>query len=93
MQFDIGNHWKYGDPGAWIRALGRRIVKLDVKGYSRASQNWAPIGEGDIDWADVRQALKDINFSGWAAAEVGGGDAAWLKTVSGQLDQVFDLPG
>ncbi len=93
MQYDIGNHWKYGDPAAWIRTLGKRIVKLDVKGYSRAKQDWAPIGEGDIDWADVRAALAEINFTGWAAAEVGGGDPGWLKTVSGQLDEVFDLNG
>ena len=23
VQFDIGNHWKYGDPAKWIRTLGR----------------------------------------------------------------------
>ncbi len=32
MQFDIGNHWKYGNPADWIRQLGKRMVKLDVKG-------------------------------------------------------------
>ncbi|MCA9249364.1 MAG: sugar phosphate isomerase/epimerase, partial [Planctomycetales bacterium] len=32
LQFDIGNHWKYGSMGDWIRALGKRIVKLDLKG-------------------------------------------------------------
>ena len=24
VQFDIGNHWKYGDPARWIRTLGPR---------------------------------------------------------------------
>ena len=33
LQFDIGNHWKYGSMGDWIRQLGRRIVKLDLKGF------------------------------------------------------------
>jgi hexulose-6-phosphate isomerase len=94
MQFDIGNHWKYGSPGDWIRTLGKRVVKLDIKGYSRARQNWSEIGEGDIDWADVRAALKEIGFAGWVAAEVNGGDAAWLATVAGQIDRVLDLkPG
>ncbi len=93
MQFDIGNHWKYGEPGRWIRALGRRIVKLDVKGYSRANQDWSPIGEGDIDWADVRAALAEIKFSGWAAAEVNAGDAEWLHAVSQQMDSVLNLAG
>src|SRR5690606_16679272 len=47
MQFDIGNHWKYGSMGDWIRALGRRVLKLDVKGFSRADNKFTPIGEGD----------------------------------------------
>ena len=91
MQFDIGNHWKYGSMGDWIRQLGKRIVKLDLKGYSRASQSWAKIGEGDLDWADVRKALDEINFAGWAAAEVGGGDENRLREISRNMDRVFGL--
>lgn len=94
MQFDIGNHWKYGSMGDWIRALGKRVVKLDLKGYSRAKNDWAPkhaIGAGDIDWADVRKALMEINYYGWAAAEVGGGDLDRLKEISANMDRVFGL--
>ena len=65
MQFDIGNHWKYGPAGDWIRLLGKRIVKLDVKGFSRKDDKFTPIDEGDIDYADVRKALLEINFHGW----------------------------
>ncbi|MCA9277687.1 MAG: sugar phosphate isomerase/epimerase [Phycisphaeraceae bacterium] len=32
---DVGNIVRYGWPEHWIRALGRRIVKVDVKAYSR----------------------------------------------------------
>jgi len=91
LQFDIGNHWKYGSMGDWIRTLGTRIVKLDLKGYSRAKSEWAKIGEGDIDWVDVRAALTEINYYGWAAAEVGGGDLTRLKEVSANMDRVFGL--
>lgn len=91
FQFDIGNHHKYGSMGDWIRQLGRRIVKLDLKGYNRAKQSWADIGEGDIDWADVRKALREINFTGYAAAEVGGGDMNRLKKIASQMDNVFGL--
>ena len=91
MQFDIGNHWKYGSMGNWIRALGKRVVKLDLKGYNRAQQKWANIGKGDIDWADVRKALVEINYYGWAAAEVGGGDLNRLKEISANMDNVFNL--
>ena len=92
MQFDIGNHWKYGSMGDWIRALGKRVVKLDLKGYSRAKNDWVKqIGTGDIDWADVRKALLEINYYGWAAAEVGGGDLNRLKQISKNMDKVFNL--
>ncbi len=91
MQLDIGNHWKYGSMGDWIRQLGRRVYKLDIKGYNRAEDKWARISEGDIDYADVRKALREINFYGWVAAEVGGGDAAELKRIAQEMDLVFGL--
>lgn len=91
MQFDIGNHWKYGDCGSWIRTLNKRIVKLDIKGYSRSKNNWAKLGEDDINWSDVQAALKEINFHGWAAAEVGGGGPARLQEISHAMDACLGL--
>ena len=69
VQYDIGNHWKYGDPAAWIRTLDHRIKKLDIKGFSRESGKFTKITEGDINWPEVKQALQDIGFSGWIAAD------------------------
>lgn len=91
MQFDIGNHWKYGNPADWIRQLGRRIVKLDIKGFSRAKNNWADITEDDIPWADVRQALDEIGFDGWVAAEVGGGGLERLQKIAQQIDKALHI--
>ena len=91
MQFDIGNHWKYGSMGDWIRQLGKRIIKLDVKGFSRAENSFKKIGEGDLDFADVRDALNEINFYGWCAAEVGGGNLERLQEISANMDRVFNL--
>ncbi|MCA9124279.1 MAG: sugar phosphate isomerase/epimerase [Planctomycetaceae bacterium] len=97
MQFDIGNHWKYGSMGDWIRQLNRRIVKLDLKGFSRAANDgkgaFTKIGEGDLDWADVRKALAEIHYTGWAAAEVGGGGPERLREISQNMDRVFGLTG
>jgi hexulose-6-phosphate isomerase len=91
MQFDIGNHWKYGSMGDWIRALGKRIIKLDVKGFSRKQDKFTKIGEGDIDWTDIRKALREINYYGWCAAEVGGGGPDRLQEISSNKDRVFRL--
>jgi hexulose-6-phosphate isomerase len=91
MYYDIGNHWKYGQPGDWIRAFGRRCVKLDVKGFSRAEDKFTDIGEGDLPWDQVRKALDEIGFAGWATAEVGGGDLQRLTQVRRQMQQAFGL--
>jgi len=91
MYYDIGNHWKYGQPGDWIRAFGHRCVKLDVKGFSRADSKFVDIGEGDLPWDQVRKALKDIAFTGWATAEVKGGDVERLTVVRKQMEEVFGL--
>lgn len=89
VQFDIGNHWKYGDPAAWIRTLDHRIKKLDIKGFSRETGKFTKITEGDIDWPAVERALREIKFTGWLAAEVGGGDLERLKEVSENLDRAL----
>lgn len=91
MHFDIGNHWKYGSMGDWIRQLGPRVRKLDIKGFSRAEGKFKEIGDGDIDYADVRKALHEINFYGWLAAEVGGGDETQLKRIASEMDAKFGL--
>ena len=91
MQFDIGNHWKYGSMGDWIRQLGKRIIKLDVKGFSRENNRFTKIGEGDLNFADVCDALSEINFHGWCAAEVGGGNMERLVEISKNMDRAFNL--
>jgi len=91
MYYDIGNHWKYGQPGEWIRAFGHRCVKLDVKGFSRENNKFTDIGEGDLPWDQVRKALADIGFTGWATAEVGGGGVERLTTVRKQMEVAFGL--
>jgi L-ribulose-5-phosphate 3-epimerase len=77
--------------GDWIRRLGARVKKLDIKGYSRALDKFTPIGEGDIDYSDVRKALREINFYGWVAAEVGGGEREYLRGVAREMDAAFGL--
>ena len=85
-QFDLGNHWKFGDVAEWVTTLGPRIMKLDIKGFSRETGKFTDIGEGDIDWAGVRTALADVGFTGWLAAEVGGGDETRLRKIADQMD-------
>ena len=78
--FDIGNHQRFGKPAEWIKTLGRRIVKLDVKDWG-IKNGFSKIGEGDVDWPAVRKSLDEIGYSGWATAEVGGGNKERLAEV------------
>jgi hexulose-6-phosphate isomerase len=93
MYYDLGNHWKYGQPGDWMRAFGRRCVKMDVKGFSRAKDKFVDITseEDDLPWKDVQKAIADIGFTGWTTAEVGGGDVKRLTLVREQMQKAFGL--
>lgn len=82
--FDIGNHQKFGKPAEWITQLGKRIVKLDVKDWG-VKGGFGKIGEGDVAWADVRAALKQINYKGWATAEVAGGNRDACAEILAQM--------
>ena len=67
------------------------MSKLEAKGFSRAQNKFTKIGAGDLDWKSVSHALMEINFFGWCAAEVGGGDQARLSEISTNMDRVFGL--
>ena len=93
MYYDIGNHWKYGQPRQWLNAFGRRAVKLDVKGFSRAKNKFVDITseEDDVPWDEVRKGLDEIGFTGWATAEVSGGGLERLTLVRQQMQKAFGL--
>lgn len=93
MYYDIGNHWKYGQPRAWLNAFGRRAVKLDVKGFSRAKNKFVDITseDDDLPWGEVQKGLDEIGFTGWTTAEVGGGGLERLTLVRQQMQKAFGL--
>lgn len=95
--FDVGNIVRYGWPEQWIRILDKRIMKLDVKEYSRKKQSdegiWkgfeVELMEGDCNWPAVMEALDDIGYHGWASAEVPGGDRKRLEDISKRMQKIF----
>jgi hexulose-6-phosphate isomerase len=88
---DIGNVRKFGPSENWVRVLGTRTVKLDVKGWSKKRLFKSKIGDDDINWPAVCDALAETNFAGWAAAEVPGGGREWLADVSQRMDRVMEI--
>ncbi len=71
--FDVGNVLANGYPEHWIRILGERICRVHVKDYRRAVgsvNGFVDLLSGDVNWPAVAQALSDIGFEGWVAAEM-----------------------
>ncbi len=89
--FDIGNVRKFGPSEEWIDVLGSRIVKLDVKDWSETA-GFCKIGDGDVNWPAVRQALGKIEFTGWCTAEVDGGPREVLADIAARMDRVLVAP-
>lgn len=85
--YDIGNMQKFAPSHEWIRILGSRCVKFDVKDWG-VKNGFCKLGEGDVDWKLVRKEMARIDFSGWVTREGGdGGDEVTAKL----MDELLDL--
>ncbi len=93
--FDCGNHVKYGvPPETWIRTLGPLIVELHIKEYRNnpdgKSGVWTNLRENGINWPEVRKALDEVGFDGFATIEESGAKPRLpLEEQSKQLDLIL----
>jgi len=92
--FDVGNVVLYGYPQDWIRTLGKRIVKVHLKDF-KMGKGWKPVtaefvnlGDGDVNWPEVRAALGEVGYSGTVTAELDEGDLAYLTDVRKRIDRL-----
>jgi L-ribulose-5-phosphate 3-epimerase len=87
--FDVGNVVLFAFPQDWIRTLGPRIVKVHLKDFKleKSTYSWKNLGEGDIDWIEVRKALGEVGYNGYVTTEVSGGDAAYLADLAVRVDR------
>ncbi|HEX7379671.1 MAG TPA: sugar phosphate isomerase/epimerase family protein, partial [Pirellulales bacterium] len=95
--FDVGNVLRYGYPEDWIRILGKRILKVDIKEFSLKKMRQEGLGkgfgvellEGDNDWPAVMTAFREIGYHGWATAEIPGGGRERLQKIATLMDKIF----
>jgi hexulose-6-phosphate isomerase len=90
--FDIGNTVKFNPPQTWFPVLGKRILKLHIKEYSKAKGFGVQFFEGDNDWPAIMKSLDDAGYQGWGISEQPGNqskDAAAMKELSGRMDRIF----
>jgi hexulose-6-phosphate isomerase len=90
---NLGNVLFYAYPQDWIRTLGPRVATVHLKDFrldgERGRPRWKNLGEGDVDWAEVRKALAGIGYEGWVTAELAAGDAAYLRDVASRVDRLL----
>jgi L-ribulose-5-phosphate 3-epimerase len=88
---DVGNMLFYGYPQDWVRTLGKRIHRVHIKDFKLDREKgqffWKNLGEGDVDWPEVRKAFAEIGYDGWVTTEIEGGDATYLKDVVKRFDR------
>jgi L-ribulose-5-phosphate 3-epimerase len=76
VYFDVGNCLINGYPEHWIEILGRRIVAVHVKNFSRQDCGGGLHGfgddllSGDLNWEAVFDALERIKYRGPITAEM-----------------------
>jgi L-ribulose-5-phosphate 3-epimerase len=95
--FDVGNVMRYGYPEDWIRVLGKRILKVDIKEFSLKKMREEGLGkgfgvellDGDNDWHTVMAAFREIGYAGWCTAEIPGGGRERLEKIAMLMDKIF----
>lgn len=97
MYLDVGNvAWLgLGFPEQWIRALKDSIYRIHFKDalWGRELRN---LLEGEIPWAQVMDALREVRYRGWISVE-----PEWYRNaphrlaerLSKDLDAIFQMGG
>ena len=95
--FDVGNTLLTGYPEHWIRILGKRIKKVHIKDFKRAIGNvngFCDLLEGDVNWAEVMKALREVGYNDYITAEIlppySQHPEALIYNISKSMDFILD---
>ncbi len=97
VYFDVGNCLGYQQhPPHWIELLGDRIKRVHIKGYKenfgwQGSYSFCDLGEGDVPWEEVAQALRNIGYDKTLIAEMMPWDETLLARTSSVMDRLFEF--
>lgn len=99
--FDLGNTITWSEQSAehWAMTLGHRIEKLDIKDRGHAefgdvkTKREGAVGTngGEVHWERVRKHLEEVEYRGWATAEVAGGDRIRLRRMKDWMEDVLSI--
>ena len=90
--FDIGNVIRYAAPETWIPILGKRILKLHIKEFSKEKKFSVKFFQGDNNWPAIMAALDKVGYQGWGISEQPSDqtkDPDSLKAFAEDMDRIF----
>lgn len=70
---DVGNLQPFGYAEDWLRHLGTRVVGIHFKDFRKSVgtvDGFVDLLEGDVHWAEVMAAVREIGYQGPIAAEM-----------------------
>jgi len=91
--FDVGNVVINGYPEQWIRILDHRIKRIHFKDFKRSVgviSGFCDLLDGDVDYPEVMQALRDIGYDGFVTAEFFNCEGD-LKKISEAMDKILEM--
>ncbi len=77
---------------AWVSALGKNILNLQVTERGKTKGADVRLSEGTTDWPAVLRALASVDFQGWAICEQPISQSATaksLKDLAQRMDRIF----
>lgn len=95
--FDVGNVLVNGFPEQWIRILGSRLGRVHLKDFKTAIgnlQGFVMLLEGNVNWREVMQALREVGYDGYLTAEYGPyahGPDVLLAHLSASMDAIIAM--
>ena len=67
--FDVAHAHLQGEEYEFIEKFGSKIKHIHISDNFGESDEHLPLGEGNINWGKVIDALQDARFSGWLVIE------------------------
>lgn len=90
MYYDVSNSIVQSFSEHWLNILGKdRIIKLDVKDFSRKDHKFVPVGDGDVNFKEITRILKEWGYNDYLTQESNVNTREELADSAKRLDQVF----
>ena len=88
--FDVGNViGACGFSQDWIRTLGKRIKRIHLKDFKLPDRSWQNLGDGSVNWPEVKAALHEVGFTSFMTCELGAGNEKYLRDLSKRIDKLL----